>query len=75
MATSPPGRSSVGMPFHPRCPKRASSRVPGRGPENCRNDLPPLGEIAPVHFAGLVRVEKGESLVALRTSNRAILSA
>jgi oligopeptide transport system ATP-binding protein len=43
---SPPS----GCPFHPRCPK-AREVAPHDGvPENCRNDLPPLGEVDTNHF-------------------------
>src|SRR5918992_1541768 len=41
-----------GCPFHPRCPKaRIVSGSPDEVPENCRNDLPPLGEVEPGHYA------------------------
>ncbi|HEX2064285.1 MAG TPA: oligopeptide/dipeptide ABC transporter ATP-binding protein [Acidimicrobiales bacterium] len=53
-----------GCPFHPRCPK--ARRVSGSRdevPENCRNDLPPLGEVDPNHFAACwYPLEQGESL-------------
>ena len=41
-----------GCPFHPRCPKArqvAGSR--DKVPDNCRNDMPPLGEVARSHYA------------------------
>jgi len=53
-----------GCPFHPRCPK--ARIVAGRSdevPENCRNELPPLGEVLPNHRAACwYPVEEGESL-------------
>ncbi len=53
-----------GCPFHPRCPK--ARIVAGREdevPENCRNDLPPLGEVLPNHRAACwYPVQEGESL-------------
>jgi oligopeptide/dipeptide ABC transporter ATP-binding protein len=52
----------AGCPFHPRCPK---AREVGRGeiPENCRTEMPPLGEVDPRHFAACwYPVEKGEGL-------------
>lgn len=53
-----------GCPFHPRCPK--ARIVAGRGdevPENCRNEMPPLGEVLPNHRAACwYPVEQGESL-------------
>ncbi|MDQ3982876.1 MAG: ABC transporter ATP-binding protein, partial [Actinomycetota bacterium] len=51
-----------GCPFHPRCPK---AREVGGGeiPENCRKEVPPLGEVDPRHFAACwYPVEKGEGL-------------
>jgi oligopeptide/dipeptide ABC transporter ATP-binding protein len=51
-----------GCPFHPRCPK---ARQVGGGeiPENCRTQIPPLGETDPGHFAACwYPVEKGERL-------------
>ena len=53
-----------GCPFHPRCPK--ARIVAGRAdevPENCRNEMPPLGEVLPNHRAACwYPVEEGESL-------------
>ena len=53
-----------GCPFHPRCPK--ALRVTGREdevPENCRSEMPPLGELATDHFAACwYPVEAGEPL-------------
>ncbi len=53
-----------GCPFHPRCPK--ARQVSGRDdkvPENCRGEMPPLGEVAREHFAACwYPVEKGEKL-------------
>ncbi len=51
-----------GCPFHPRCPK---ARQVGGGeiPENCRTQVPPLGEVDPRHLAACwYPVEKGEGL-------------
>ncbi|HYO60486.1 MAG TPA: oligopeptide/dipeptide ABC transporter ATP-binding protein [Actinomycetota bacterium] len=51
-----------GCPFHPRCPK---ARQVGGGeiPENCRTQMPPLGEVDPRHLAACwYPVEKGEGL-------------
>jgi oligopeptide/dipeptide ABC transporter ATP-binding protein len=53
-----------GCPFHPRCPK--ARQVSGRDdevPENCRTEMPPLGEVRNDHFAACwYPIEKGESL-------------
>jgi oligopeptide/dipeptide ABC transporter ATP-binding protein len=53
-----------GCPFHPRCPK--AREVSGRDdevPENCRTEMPPLGEVRGDHFAACwYPIEKGESL-------------
>jgi oligopeptide/dipeptide ABC transporter ATP-binding protein len=53
-----------GCPFHPRCPKaRIVSGSKDEVPENCRNDLPQLGEIDPNHYAACwYPIEKGEKL-------------
>jgi peptide/nickel transport system ATP-binding protein len=53
-----------GCSFHPRCPKaRIVSGSKDEVPENCRNDLPPLGEVDPTHFAACwYPIEKGEKL-------------
>jgi peptide/nickel transport system ATP-binding protein len=53
-----------GCPFHPRCPKaRQVSGSKETVPENCRNDLPPLGEVAEEHFAACwYPLEAGEEL-------------
>ncbi|HEX2058601.1 MAG TPA: oligopeptide/dipeptide ABC transporter ATP-binding protein [Actinomycetota bacterium] len=51
-----------GCPFHPRCPK-ARQVAKGGVPENCRTQMPPLGEVDPRHFAACwYPVEKGEGL-------------
>jgi peptide/nickel transport system ATP-binding protein len=52
-----------GCPFHPRCPK-ARQVAGGDGvPENCRNELPPLDEVASNHHAACwYPVESGERL-------------
>ena len=53
-----------GCPFHPRCPKaRIVSGREDEVPENCRSELPPLGELLPNHLAACwYPVEPGESL-------------
>ena len=41
-----------GCVFHPRCPKaKMVSGRPDEVPENCRNDFPPMGEVASNHLA------------------------
>jgi oligopeptide/dipeptide ABC transporter ATP-binding protein len=53
-----------GCPFHPRCPK--ARMVSGREdevPENCRTEMPPLGELSRKHEAACwYPVEPGEKL-------------
>ncbi|MBW3594034.1 MAG: ABC transporter ATP-binding protein, partial [Actinobacteria bacterium] len=53
-----------GCPFHPRCPK--ARIVAGREdevPEDCRTEMPPLGEVLPNHRAACwYPVQEGESL-------------
>jgi peptide/nickel transport system ATP-binding protein len=53
-----------GCPFHPRCPK--AREVTGKQdevPENCRGEMPPLGQVSTNHFAACwYPVESGESL-------------
>jgi oligopeptide/dipeptide ABC transporter ATP-binding protein len=53
-----------GCPFHPRCPKaRIVSGSEDEVPENCRSEMPPLGDVLPNHQAACwYPVEKGESL-------------
>ncbi|MGI8775783.1 MAG: ABC transporter ATP-binding protein [Actinomycetota bacterium] len=53
-----------GCVFHPRCPKaRMVSGRPGEVPENCRNELPPFGEVASNHYAACwYPVEEGGEL-------------
>ena len=53
-----------GCPFHPRCPKaRIVSGRDDEVPENCRTDMPPLGELEREHFAACwYPVEAGEKL-------------
>jgi oligopeptide/dipeptide ABC transporter ATP-binding protein len=55
-----------GCPFHPRCPKaRQVSGSKERVPDNCRDELPPLGEVADNHFAACwYPLERGERLHA-----------
>ncbi|MFP5297505.1 MAG: ABC transporter ATP-binding protein [Actinomycetota bacterium] len=52
-----------GCVFHPRCPK-ARQVAGGQGvPENCRQEFPPLGEVARNHLAACwYPVEAGEEL-------------
>ena len=51
-----------GCPFHPRCPK-ARQVAAGGIPENCRTQMPPLGEVHPQHLAACwYPVERGEGL-------------
>jgi oligopeptide/dipeptide ABC transporter ATP-binding protein len=41
-----------GCPFHPRCPRaRIVSGKKDEVPENCRTEMPPLGEVARNHYA------------------------
>ena len=53
-----------GCVFHPRCPQ--ARLVTGREdevPENCRTEMPPLGELDPAHFAACwYPVERGQEL-------------
>ena len=53
-----------GCPFHPRCPKaRMVSGSDDKVPENCRTEMPPLGELLPNHRAACwYPVDRGESL-------------
>jgi oligopeptide/dipeptide ABC transporter ATP-binding protein len=53
-----------GCPFHPRCPKaRVVSGDPNVVPENCKNELPPLGEVEKKHYAACwYPIEEGEGL-------------
>ena len=53
-----------GCPFHPRCPKaRMVSGKQDEVPENCRSEMPPLGELLPNHRAACwYPVDRGESL-------------
>jgi peptide/nickel transport system ATP-binding protein len=53
-----------GCPFHPRCPKaRLVSGDKETVPDNCRNELPPLGEVVERHYAACwYPLEKGEGL-------------
>jgi oligopeptide/dipeptide ABC transporter ATP-binding protein len=53
-----------GCPFHPRCPKaRIVTGSPDRVPENCQNEMPPLGQMHEMHRAACwYPVEKGERL-------------
>jgi oligopeptide/dipeptide ABC transporter ATP-binding protein len=55
-----------GCPFHPRCPKaRQVSGSSERVPDNCRDDLPPLGEVVENHYAACwYPLERGEELQA-----------
>ena len=41
-----------GCPFHPRCPQaRAVAKSATDVPENCKTEMPPLGEVLPRHYA------------------------
>jgi oligopeptide/dipeptide ABC transporter ATP-binding protein len=53
-----------GCPFHPRCPKaRVVSGDKNVVPENCKNELPPLGEVEKSHYTACwYPIEKGEHL-------------
>jgi oligopeptide/dipeptide ABC transporter ATP-binding protein len=53
-----------GCPFHPRCPKaRQVSGLKDEVPENCRTEMPPLGEVEANHVAACwYPVQAGESL-------------
>ena len=53
-----------GCPFHPRCPKaRQVSGSKDEVPENCRTEMPPLGEIDPNQRAACwYPLEKGDRL-------------
>ena len=53
-----------GCVFHPRCPKaRIVSGREDEVPENCRSEMPPLGEVAAAHYAACwYPVERGEEL-------------
>jgi oligopeptide/dipeptide ABC transporter ATP-binding protein len=52
-----------GCPFHPRCPKAREVATHDGVPENCRSDLPPLGEVSDNHFAACwYPLESGEDL-------------
>ncbi|MDQ3986800.1 MAG: ABC transporter ATP-binding protein [Actinomycetota bacterium] len=53
-----------GCPFHPRCPKaRAVTGKRDEVPEDCRTQLPPLGEVDRHHFAACwYPLEEGDRL-------------
>ncbi|MDQ4143318.1 MAG: ATP-binding cassette domain-containing protein [Actinomycetota bacterium] len=59
-----PANPPSGCPFHPRCPKaRIVSGNPDEVPDNCKSEMPPLGEVAADQYAACwYPVEKGESL-------------
>jgi oligopeptide/dipeptide ABC transporter ATP-binding protein len=59
-----PADPPPGCPFHPRCPKaRVVSGSQDEVPENCRTEMPPLGEVARDHYAACwYPVEEDESL-------------
>ena len=58
-----------GCPFHTRCPK--ARMVSGRKdevPDNCKNEMPPLGEVDPKHYAACwYPVEPGGKLARAAT--------
>jgi oligopeptide/dipeptide ABC transporter ATP-binding protein len=53
-----------GCPFHPRCPQaRAVAQSGTDVPENCKTEMPPLGEVLPRHYAACwYPVERGDKL-------------
>jgi peptide/nickel transport system ATP-binding protein len=53
-----------GCPFHPRCPKaREVAGRAGEVPDDCRNDMPPLGEVDQNHLTACwYPLEAGEKL-------------
>jgi oligopeptide/dipeptide ABC transporter ATP-binding protein len=53
-----------GCPFHPRCPKaREVTGDLNEVPENCRTEMPPLGEVMAAHHAACwYPIEAGEKL-------------
>jgi peptide/nickel transport system ATP-binding protein len=53
-----------GCPFHPRCPKaRIVAGSDNRVPDNCRDEMPPLGRLEEAHRAACwYPVESGDSL-------------
>jgi peptide/nickel transport system ATP-binding protein len=59
-----PANPPSGCVFHPRCPKaRIVSGSDDNVPENCRTEMPPLGEVARDHLAACwYPIERGESL-------------
>jgi oligopeptide/dipeptide ABC transporter ATP-binding protein len=59
-----PANPPSGCVFHPRCPKaRIVAGSEDKVPENCRTEMPPLGEVAREHLAACwYPIERGESL-------------
>ena len=59
-----PANPPSGCVFHPRCPKaRIVSGSEDKVPENCRTEMPPLGEVARDHLAACwYPIQRGESL-------------
>jgi peptide/nickel transport system ATP-binding protein len=59
-----PSNPPSGCVFHPRCPKaRIVSGQQDKVPENCRTDMPPLGQVASKHLAACwYPLEEGEAL-------------
>jgi peptide/nickel transport system ATP-binding protein len=59
-----PADPPSGCPFHPRCPKaRLVAGSDDKVPENCRTEMPPLGEVERDHLAACwYPVERGEEL-------------
>ncbi len=53
-----------GCVFHPRCPKaREVAGSPDEVPENCRTEMPPLGEVESAHLAACwYPLKEGEEL-------------
>jgi peptide/nickel transport system ATP-binding protein len=59
-----PSNPPTGCVFHPRCPKaRIVAGSKDKVPENCRTEMPPVGEVARNHLAACwYPLERGESL-------------
>ena len=52
-----------GCPFHPRCPKARAVAGGDRIPDNCREEMPPLGKLEGEHFAACwYPVQPGDKL-------------
>ncbi|HVF53602.1 MAG TPA: oligopeptide/dipeptide ABC transporter ATP-binding protein [Actinomycetota bacterium] len=66
-----------GCPFHPRCPKaRLVAGSEDAVPENCRDVMPPLDEVAPAHVAACwYPVKPGETLSRMQAGKAAVKKA